>query len=303
MVVVIVDNDPGESAGPVIEWARQHTGLAIRAATEPRPGVSHARNRSVALAADADYIAVIDDDMTADPTWLADLLAARERFDADVVGGRVERWVADGGRAWAVDLELFAPITSGTDGDRAHAIELGNSIMRTAVLDEHPFDPSLGAIGGEDTHLFLRLTRDGRRIVTTETAIAREVIAAERTRLGWMFRRVLRLGSCWSVIERSVLGVPRRRRLARAAARIVRGLFTAVAGAVTFTRIRFLDGLLDAAEGVGMVLGAAGYTVSEYGRGGPRFTRVVIPSVPAERDPTGPGSGPAGETPASGPQR
>lgn len=276
MVVVVVDNDPERSAAPVLAEARRDTDLVIVDDHEPRPGVSHARNRTLAMAATAgaDHVAVIDDDMVAAPDWLSKLLAARDRFDADVVGGRVERSVDHDRRQWVADLAFFGPITTGIEGAPAHAIELGNSLSRQAVLGVDAFDPSLGAIGGEDTQLFLRLTRAGHRIVTTETALAHEFIGAERTRLGWMLRRALRLGSCWSVIERSVLGPRRLQRSARALGRIARGGLRTGWGLVRLDRIDVVDGVLDAAEGVGMLAGLAGYTVAEYGRSGPRLVRV-----------------------------
>ncbi len=285
--VVVVDNDPDGSAAAVIQWAAQHTPLDLVSDVEPRPGVSHARNRSIQLADGFPFIAVIDDDMTADPRWLASLLAAQERFDADVVGGRVERSIEDPARRWVIELDLFAPLTTGEEGATAHAIELGNSILRRSVLGDAPFDPSLGVIGGEDTKLFLTLARDGRRIVTTETARAHEVITPDRARLPWMMRRTFRLGSCWTMIERAVLGTTPMHRVARASARIGRGMITATIGLITLRRARVVNGILDGCEGVGMLAGVAGITLNEYGRDARRFVRVSR----AELGPTDRGSG------------
>ena len=55
---------------------------------EPRPGISHARNRGVAEAK-GDFVAFIDDDELPAPNWLESLLLTQRTYRADVVLGPV----------------------------------------------------------------------------------------------------------------------------------------------------------------------------------------------------------------------
>jgi len=49
--IVVVDNDPNESARPTVAEMAAGAAVPIRYVAEPRPGISHARNTAVASAA------------------------------------------------------------------------------------------------------------------------------------------------------------------------------------------------------------------------------------------------------------
>jgi len=277
--IVVVDNDPDGSASAVIDWARDHTRLHIVSDIERRPGVSYVRNRALALAGDPDFIAIIDDDTTAAPDWLASLLAAQRRYHADVVGGRVNRTSGDPSREWVTGLEVFTYPGTLPSGTTVSSVDLANCLIRRDIVDDDPFDPALALIGGEDTKLFLSLTRDGCRIVTSAEARTNEVIAPDRTTMNWIVRRGFRLGSSWTMIERAVLGTPPLERTARAFGRMGRGVATAAGGIVTLRRARVVDGLLDITQGAGMIAGLFGVTLAEYGRDGRRLIRIDASSL------------------------
>src|SRR3954470_13189626 len=61
--------------------------------SEPRPGLSHARNRALAWAAEAgaDVLAFVDDDVMVDPGWYSALVARWDEAPADVacIGGPI----------------------------------------------------------------------------------------------------------------------------------------------------------------------------------------------------------------------
>src|SRR5690606_12136505 len=90
-LVVVVDNDADGSARSVAEARAAVLPWPVRYVIEPRRGISHGRNRVVAEALDAgaDHVAFIDDDETASPGWLAELLRVQAAFDADAVEGPV----------------------------------------------------------------------------------------------------------------------------------------------------------------------------------------------------------------------
>ncbi|WNY34669.1 glycosyltransferase family 2 protein [Curtobacterium flaccumfaciens] len=77
-VVVVIDHEPELLLRAAARWP----GLRVVPNTEDR-GLSGARNTGVALT-DADVVAFLDDDATADPDWLGHMLTALE--DPEVVG-------------------------------------------------------------------------------------------------------------------------------------------------------------------------------------------------------------------------
>ena len=81
--IVVVDNDELASAEEIcddvsIPWP-------IKYVVEPRRGITHARNRTIAEVSSADFVAFIDDDEIPSAHWLDELLWAQEKFSADVV--------------------------------------------------------------------------------------------------------------------------------------------------------------------------------------------------------------------------
>ena len=99
--VVVADNDPDGSAGPLVRRLAAEAPVALTYAHAPRPGVATARNVGLA-ATDAPLIAFLDDDEAASSRWLAALLEAQVKTGADVVVGPVRgRGPADTG--WATD--------------------------------------------------------------------------------------------------------------------------------------------------------------------------------------------------------
>ena len=62
--LVVVDNDPAMSAGPVVDAVRDSLDWEIALVGEPRRGITHARNTAlaVALSQQPDWIGWMDDD-------------------------------------------------------------------------------------------------------------------------------------------------------------------------------------------------------------------------------------------------
>src|ERR1700761_141165 len=87
--LVIVDNDGAPSAEPLATQLAAEAPFPVRYVHEPAAGVANARNAALA-AAKGELIAFLDDDEEATPGWLAALIAAQARYDADVVFGPVQ---------------------------------------------------------------------------------------------------------------------------------------------------------------------------------------------------------------------
>jgi hypothetical protein len=178
--IVVVDNDPAQSARSTVDAAAARSGgIHLRYTAEPRPGISHARNTGVAQAAGR-YVAFIDDDEEAAPGWLAAFLQTIRRTGADLAVGPVYPRFAAGADAYVRQTYTRdAQVPSGTPLERWGGI--GNSLLdkeRCFAGTSEPFDPRFGLSGGEDALFLHQLRRRGGTIVWCADAAVRESIPA-----------------------------------------------------------------------------------------------------------------------------
>ena len=195
--VVVVDNDYLCSAGEAVRrWARSAS-VGVSYLSQPAQNISLTRNMGLAHAT-APWIALIDDDEVPDPGWLAALMEAARRFDADVVFGPVISEFPDDAPAWARQGTLFQRkrFATGTVIPLKEA-RTGNVLLRAQRLaqDRFRFDPELGLSGGEDSEFFGRLSKAGYRMVWCDDACVREWTPPSRTRVAWVMKRAFRVGS------------------------------------------------------------------------------------------------------------
>ncbi|GHH89633.1 hypothetical protein GCM10017779_01540 [Streptomyces capillispiralis] len=187
--VVVVDNAP--VTGETRELVERKYGERVRYVCEPVPGLAVAHNRGLAEVR-GEVIAFTDDDVVADPRWLAELTApfaadprlgcatglilpARLRTPAQVLleshGGFAKGFTPttyDPGDP-PRDEPLF-PFTAGRFGSGA------NMAFRTEVLRAvGGFDPATGAgtpaRGGDDLYGFVRVLAQGHRLHYTPYAL------------------------------------------------------------------------------------------------------------------------------------
>jgi glycosyltransferase involved in cell wall biosynthesis len=167
--VLVIDNNSSDGTRAVVEsFARRWP--PVRYFFEPRPGVSNARNTGIA-AARAPIVAFIDDDVEADPAWVATIKRTLDDHpDIDCVGGRIEpRWAAPpptwfSWRHWgAVALQGVKGDTPYVDADHASpCLMTANFASRRAALNEvGGFSPEF--FRDEDRELQLRLWSAGKR--------------------------------------------------------------------------------------------------------------------------------------------
>ena len=172
--------------------------------SEPRPGLSRARNRAVEWAADADVLAFVDDDAVVDPGWYSALKARWDEAPGDVacIGGPIRPrfsvppppWFSDG-IAHVLTLVDRGPEERDLDPD-VEAVYGANISFRVAPLREiGGFDPSLGHAGarvffGEEDEAQRALVQRGYRVRYVPDAGVRHVIPPERlTRRSFLRRR------------------------------------------------------------------------------------------------------------------
>jgi len=233
---------------------------------ELRRGISHARNRCVALAADCELICFIDDDEVARPRWLSELLSAIDRYQADVVTGPVDSAFESPPPDWVAQGRFFdrSRLKTGTLLDTA---KTGNVIIRKAILDRvpGPFDHRFALTGGEDAFLFMRMHQQGARILWCDEAVAIEYVPEGRVRLPWIVKRAFRTGSTITRIERILQPAGRDRLI-----RICKGFGKITIGTAALPiragkgRAGIVLCLCEIAYGAGCIAGCIGYCYQVY---------------------------------------
>lgn len=265
--IVVVDNDPEQSARAVCEVMRDRVRWPVRYVWEERAGISHVRNRAVEAADPAtEFIAYVDDDEVPEPAWLDELLAVQREHDADLVAGPVLPRFEEPAPAWILKGRFF-DLPRYATGERIQHAGTGNVLIRAQLMREmdEPFDPRMALLGGEDTLFFLRLAAAGRRMVWADEAVIHEWIPASRTRAEWLVRRAFRKGNTWSLCERELHPSP-----ATGLARVAKGLVRMGQGALLLPlglvrgRHAVVEAARTAAVGAGNVVGVFGLRYQEY---------------------------------------
>jgi succinoglycan biosynthesis protein ExoM len=140
--------------------------------------IARARNRAMlhARSMDAGWIAFIDDDEVADPTWLAKLMAPQLLSVPILAGDRV--------LLNPVPAPFWCPPYKRPEprGLRARTTASTANIRFTSELVDRGlrFDERLGLTGGEDTDFFSRAYAAGFSIYRTDEAVTFEYMHAER---------------------------------------------------------------------------------------------------------------------------
>lgn len=189
--LIVVDNDQVPSARDLVEKLKGQAPFAITYAHEPSPGVANARNAAMA-AAHGEWIAFLDDDEEAPPTWLSALLAVQAQFDADVVFGPVRGRAPEATGPHKAYFEWFF---SRFGPDKAQVLDIyygcGDSLIRRAALPHPiaPFATSRNHIGGEDDLLFGQMKAAGAQFAWAPEAWVWEDPLPERLTLAYTFSR------------------------------------------------------------------------------------------------------------------
>lgn len=265
--VVIVDNDPEQSARQAVEGAATTMPWEIEYATEARRGIPFGRNRAVAVAGQADFVAFLDDDEIACREWLAELLRVQRATGADVVTGVVLPDFEVDPPTWIVDGDFFERRRFPT-GHRLPYARTSNVLIAAPVIaaaGPAPFAEALALNGGDDTHFFMRAHDQGFSIVWADDAVVHETIPASRLSARWLLMREYRRGNTLSLCLRDLHDSPGRRvqRVGRGLLEIGRGVGQGLIGALR-GRAAMMHGLKHAWFGAGLLVGLVGVQYDEY---------------------------------------
>ena len=177
-ILIVADNDSGESARAIVAGFRARARLATRYVCEPERGLASVRNRllQAALAEAADFICFIDDDEFPQPDWLAKHLEAIQQYQAEVVSGPVVPLYGD---TPAAEIPVKSKRQTGQTPPHVGS---NNVVFRSLLVKEQGlrFDRRYDFIGGEDHDFFERSARHGNRHIWVAEAVVFETVPAER---------------------------------------------------------------------------------------------------------------------------
>jgi succinoglycan biosynthesis protein ExoM len=244
--VIIVDNDIARSAEHVVHQAVTE-GQEISYFVEPTQSIALARTRSVRHAR-ADWLAFIDDDEEPDPQWLLELWHCVQSGNVDAAFGVVERCFEVGTPEWICRSYPAQPRISGARLQWWDTATNNALVRRSAMLAlGELFDPAFGLTGGEDSHLFRRMSERGSVFVGVNSALVRENVPASRATVSYLIRWWFSAGAVGAKIDE--LARRRDEPDPSRAARLIRALTSGAIGMTLFffSRASGLQYLLAAA--------------------------------------------------------
>lgn len=195
--IIVTDNNKDGSAQEILKKFQNTDFITFKYFIQPQKNISLTRNLGVEYST-GDFICFIDDDETADKSWINNLLDCIHKFNADGAFGYVEP---------VFDYRIpehfrqrefyFSPIEN--TGNIAKFYYTTNCIIKTELVKSEPvpFNPEYGLTGGEDVHLFERLVNKGAKFICNKEAVTYEFIPLNRGNYKYLFSRALRGGQSY----------------------------------------------------------------------------------------------------------
>jgi succinoglycan biosynthesis protein ExoM len=187
--IVVVDNDREPASKSIVDEFEASSPFPVHYFHEPRRGIPMARNRvlDAALALDAEWLALVDDDQVAIPNFLVRHLAAAKRDDADAVQPHIVGIYPEPAPFWSLgknvdieDVTSDAPLearlqtAAGTCG-----VMFSTRLIRPDGMRLR-FNESLALAGGEDAEFFNNAHKLGARIVFSRMPVVMEEVSRSR---------------------------------------------------------------------------------------------------------------------------
>jgi len=193
--IVIVDNDIEKSAKEIVAEISANSSMKISYYEQPVQNISLTRNMALDKSS-GHYIAIIDDDETADEYWIRNSIDAIVRYHADAVFGYVIPVFPTSTPIWMQQRELyFMPMNK--TGDPPLHYYTTNCLIRAKDLKKLnlKFDPAYGLTGGSDRVFFDLLSSYKFKFVVCKEAITYESIPEHRTKLKFFCNRFIQKGN------------------------------------------------------------------------------------------------------------
>jgi glycosyltransferase involved in cell wall biosynthesis len=188
--VIVVDDGSGDATPDVIRRA------GVRSIVHDPPRGPNAARTAGARAAEADLIALVDDDVFAPPGWLRALIdGARRHPEADVFGGPIRaRLEGPAPRSCGRELPPITTLDLGAVDREAELVWSANMLLRREALDRAgPFDESRPP-GGDEEEWLRRLNKAGGRVFYIADAAIDHRRTGDDVRLRSLMRGAYRRG-------------------------------------------------------------------------------------------------------------
>lgn len=270
--ILVIDNDPAESARPIAERHAE-----ARYVAEHTPGIAAARQRALDETPEGTLLVYLDDDVTPDPEWLEPLVTLWLESAAAIVAGYVRYSFPEGSDPWVVEGGFIRRENLPT-GTRLGVAAAGNILVDVSAIRRLgvDFDTTLGLSGGEDTLFTSQVTRAGGSIVWCQESVVDGPIPVERATRAFCIARAQAHGSVAVLVALRLSASKVGRAAIRARSvlggllRIAGGFAKHLAGRLSSNVQRDADGFRIASRGWGMARAAIGITTAEYRRATPR---------------------------------
>ena len=217
--IVIADNDLTQSAAPIAKSFAATAPWPVVYVHAPSENISLARNACLE-AASGRYLAFIDDDETAAPDWIVELMSVMQRENAAAVLGPVQAVYEETAPAWMQGNAVHSTFPVFVKGQIETGYTCNVLLDRgSEAVDRLRFNLASGKTGGEDTEYFTRLRKAGGTIGYAPAAWVHEPVPASRASMSWLAKRRFRMGQTHGRLLREN-GVGRITGIATAAAKV-----------------------------------------------------------------------------------
>lgn len=192
--VVVADNDVAPTARELVLMVARDAPFPIDYIHSPARNISIARNACLD-AVRGDFAAFIDDDETASPDWLLQLLETAKGTCADVVLGPVQASYGPDAPGWMIagDFHSTMPVWVKGEIKTGYTCNVLLDLASPHVAGRR-FELALGRSGGEDTLYFAQMHMAGGRIAFAHAAWVYESVPPSRAQLIWLIKRRFRVG-------------------------------------------------------------------------------------------------------------
>jgi GT2 family glycosyltransferase len=270
--VIVMDNDAEglQGVGATKSWFEKSdvAGLLIIAHDRGNCNAYNAGFRTaLEMFPNAQSVLVIDDDEIADPKWLENMCATREKFGTDIVGGPQRPVFAKPEHRHFANHPVFSPHYTKT-GIVPILYSSGNMLLGRHVLETHghPYlDLKFNFMGGGDADFLDRSVRKGFTLAWCEEAPVFETVPERRTESDWIRARSLRNGVISTLVEkkqRAKEPLGGLRTFAKSLALLAASPFRAALNSFKSGSVSI--GLYPVYIGVGRVLAEFGYSNEQY---------------------------------------
>ena len=215
--IVVADNDPEESAKPVVTAFASASRIQAVYCVQPQRNIALTRNAAVEQA-NGDFIAFIDDDEYPAHEWLVNLFRTGTKFQVAGVLGPVRAYFDADAPTWVRKGGFYDRPEHETGFVMSWPeCRTGNVLLRRELINQMApaFRPEFGT-GGEDQDFFRRAVGKGNVFIWCNEAVAYEFVPPQRWKRRVLIKRALLRGHIcskrsegrWLNLAKSMVAIP-----------------------------------------------------------------------------------------------